>query len=158
MLDRAIAEDRAPALKALVERGEYIRDCVSTFPSVTPVASATITTGATPDVHHIPAMNWYHRGERRYVEYGSSFAATRTFGVVRSLYDTVYNMNLAHLSRGCETVFEQLDDAGLRSARSVLLRPRGLEPSGDGLEQSDQLLELQRLQSVVGSFCEGVGQ
>ena len=33
------------------------------------------------------------------MEYGSSFAATRAFGVVRSLYDTVYNMNLAHLSR-----------------------------------------------------------
>src|ERR1700722_8823478 len=52
----------------------------------------------------------------------------------------------------------ELDDAGLRSACSVLLRPRGLEPSGYGLEQSDQLLELQRLQSVVRSFCEGVGQ
>ena len=45
MLDRAIAEGRAPALKALVERGVYIPDCVSAFPSVTPVASATIATG-----------------------------------------------------------------------------------------------------------------
>ena len=26
-------------------------------------------------------MNWYHRGEQRYVEYGSSFPATRAFGV-----------------------------------------------------------------------------
>jgi len=49
-------------------------------------------------------------------------------------------------------------DAGLGSARGVLLRPCGLEPSGYGLEQSDQLLELQLLQSVVRSFCEGVGQ
>jgi Type I phosphodiesterase / nucleotide pyrophosphatase len=125
MLDRAIAEDRAPALAAIVERGEYIRDCVSVFPSVTPVASATITTGTSPDVHHIPAMNWYLRGERRYVEYGSSFAATRTFGVVRSLYDTVYNMNLAHLSRGCQTIFEQLDDAGVRTACTTYLIYRG---------------------------------
>ena len=53
---------------------------------------------------------------------------------------------------------EALDDAGLRSTRSVLLRARGLEPCGDGLEQSDQLAELQRLQSVVGGFGEGVGQ
>ena len=43
-------------------------------------------------------MNWFHRGEERYVEYGSSFPATRAFGVVRSLYDTVYNMNMAHLT------------------------------------------------------------
>ena len=47
-------------------------------------------------------MNWYHRGEERYVEYGSSFPATRAFGVVRSLYDTVYNMNMAHLTPGAQ--------------------------------------------------------
>jgi hypothetical protein len=125
MLDRAIAEERAPALKAILERGTYVRDCISTFPSVTPVASATITTGTTPDVHHIPAMNWYLRGERRYVEYGSSFPATRAFGVMRSLYDTVYNMNLAHLSRGCETIFEKLDDNDVRTACTTYLIYRG---------------------------------
>jgi hypothetical protein len=125
MLDRAIAEGRAPALQAIVERGVYIRDCVSVYPSVTPVASATITTGTAPDMHHIPAMNWFHRGERRYVEYGSSFPATRAFGVVRSLYDTVYNMNLAHLSRATPTVFEQVEDGGLRDACTTFLIYRG---------------------------------
>jgi hypothetical protein len=125
MLDRAIAEGRAPALQTLVERGVYIDDCVSAYPSVTPVASATITTGTTPDAHHIPAMNWYLRGEQRYVEYGSSFPATRAFGVMRSLYDTVYNMNLAHLSRGTPTVFERLDDEGFRTACTTYLIYRG---------------------------------
>jgi hypothetical protein len=125
MLDRAIAEGRAPALQTLVERGVYINDCVSVFPSVTPVASATITTGTTQDAHRIPAMNWYLRGEERYVEYGSSFPATRVFGVVRSLFDTVYNMNLAHLSRGTPTIFERLDDAGVRTACTTYLIYRG---------------------------------
>jgi Type I phosphodiesterase / nucleotide pyrophosphatase len=125
MLDRAIAEGRAPALQALVERGVYIDDCVSAFPSVTPVASATIATGTTPESHHIPAMNWYLRGEERYVEYGSSFPATRAFGVIRSLYDTVYNMNLAHLSRGTPTIFERLDDFGVRTACTTYLIYRG---------------------------------
>ena len=125
LLERAIDSGRAPALKALVERGVYIRDCVSSFPSVTPVASASIATGLGPDRHHIPSMNWYHRGEERYVEYGSSFAATRTFGIVRSLYDTVYNMNLAHLSRGERTVYEIVEDAGLRAACTTYLIYRG---------------------------------
>jgi hypothetical protein len=125
MLDRAIAEGRAPALGVLRARGMYIRDCLSTFPSVTPVASATIATGAGPGEHLIPSMNWYHRGEERYVEYGSSLAATRVFGVVRSLYDTVYNMNMAHLSRALRTVFEHLDDAGLRTACTTYLIYRG---------------------------------
>jgi hypothetical protein len=125
MLDRAIEEGQAPALTALRERGVYVRDCISTFPSVTPVASATIATGTGPGEHFIPSMNWYHRGEERYVEYGSSFQATRAFGVVRSLYDTVYNMNLAHLSRARKTVFEHLDDAGLRTACTTYLIYRG---------------------------------
>jgi Type I phosphodiesterase / nucleotide pyrophosphatase len=133
MLDLAIEEGRAPALAALREGGTYIRDCLSTFPSVTPVASAAIATGRGPGEHHIPSMNWYHRGEERYVEYGSSFQATRVFGVVRSLYDTVYNMNMAHLTRAHRTVFEHLDDAGLRTACTTWLIYRGRtrhDPSG----------------------------
>ncbi len=43
-------------------------------------------------------MNWYHREEERYVEYGSSFRAAQRFGITRQLTDTVYNMNRAHLS------------------------------------------------------------
>ncbi len=135
MLDRAISEGRAPALAALVENGTYVRDCVSSYPSVTPVASASITTGKGPDEHFIPSMNWFHRGEGRYVEYGSSFGATRAFGVFRSLQDTVYNMNLAHLSREIKTVFEHLDDAGLRTACTTYLIYRGRhrhEPERDG--------------------------
>ncbi len=133
MLDLAIEEGRAPALQALRDRGTYVRDCLSTFPSVTPVASAAIATGQGPGEHHIPSMNWYHRGEERYVEYGSSFQATRVFGVVRSLYDTVYNMNMAHLTRAHRTVFEHLDDAGLRTACTTWLIYRGRtrhDPSG----------------------------
>jgi hypothetical protein len=133
MLDLAVEEGRAPALGALRERGTYIRDCLSTYPSVTPVASAAIATGRGPGEHHIPSMNWYHRGEERYVEYGSSFQATRVFGVVRSLYDTVYNMNMAHLTRAHKTVFEHLDDAGLRTACTTYLIYRGRtrhDPSG----------------------------
>ncbi len=133
MLDQAVAEGQAPALAALLDCGTYVRDCISTFPSVTPVASAAIATGRGPGEHHIPSMNWFHRGEERYVEYGSSLAATRAFGIVRSLYDTVYNMNLAHLSRAHKTVFEHLDDAGFRTACTTYLIYRGRtrhDPSG----------------------------
>src|SRR4029450_3726960 len=133
MLDQAVAEGAAPARAARLKRGTYIRDCVSTFPSVTPVASAAIATGCGPGEHHIASMNWYHRGEERYIEYGSSLQATRAFGIVRSLYDTVYNMNLAHLTRAHKTVFEHLDDAGLRTACTTYLIYRGRtrhDPSG----------------------------
>src|SRR5262249_56211746 len=91
--------------------GELGRDWVSRFPSVTPVASSEMLTGLGPADHWVMGMNWYHRLERRYIEYGSSFEATRTFGLFRAMYDLVYNMNLDHLSWEAETVFERLADA-----------------------------------------------
>jgi predicted AlkP superfamily pyrophosphatase or phosphodiesterase len=125
MLERAIAAGRAPALARIREQGVYVDDCVAAFPSVTPVCAATITTGVGPDQHWIPSMNWYHREEARYVEYGSSFSASRQFGVLRSLTDTVYRMNAEHLSHNVETVFETLDDVGLRTAGTTYLIYRG---------------------------------
>jgi len=136
MLERAVAEGRAPRFAALLERGTLIPDCVSSFPSVTPVACAELAAGLAADRHWISGMNWYHRLERRYVEYGSSWEATRAFGVFRSLYDLVYNMNLAHLSPRAATVFEALDDAGVRTACTPFLIYRGRhrhEVSLDGL-------------------------
>jgi hypothetical protein len=125
MLQRAVAEGRAPTFGALIDRGVLIPDCVSSFPSVTPVACAEMVSGAGADRHWISGMNWYHRLERRYVEYGSSMEASRAFGVFRVLYDLVYNMNLAHLNPGLATLFERLDDADLRTACTPFLIYRG---------------------------------
>src|SRR4249919_1795821 len=136
MLELAIGNGQAPTLAKLRDRGVFIGDCVSSFPSVTPVACSEMVTGVGSDQHWISGMNWYHRLERRYVEYGSSLDATRAFGVFRALYDLVYNMNLAHLSPEIETVFESLEDAGNRTACTPFLIYRGRqrhEVSLDGL-------------------------
>jgi hypothetical protein len=125
MLERAIVEGRAPTLAKLIERGVLIPDCVSSFPSVTPVACAEMVTGVGAERHWISGMNWYHRLERRYVEYGSSLEASRSFGIFRTLYDLVYNMNLAHLNPKAETLFERLEDVGVRTACTPFLIYRG---------------------------------
>jgi hypothetical protein len=124
-LERAVAAGRAPVLAHLMERGTYVPSCCAAFPSVTPVCAATIATGRRQDEHRIPAMNWYSREESRYVEYGSSFSAARRFGFAQQLLDTVYNMNAEHLPADVETVFESLDDAGLRTAGTTYLMFRG---------------------------------
>jgi predicted AlkP superfamily pyrophosphatase or phosphodiesterase len=125
MLERAVASGRAPALQRIMAEGVYVDDCVAAFPSVTPACAASIATGVGPAEHHIPSMNWWYRGEQRYVEYGSSFSASRQFGFVRSLTDTVYNMNLEHLAKETPTVFERLDDADIRTAGTTYLMYRG---------------------------------
>jgi hypothetical protein len=125
MLERTIAAGAAPVLERLVRDGTYVPDCVAAFPSVTPVCAASIVTGCGQDRHRIPAMNWYHRGEDRYVEYGSSFRAAQRFGITQQLTDTVYNMNRAHLAADTPTVFESLDDAEVRTAGTTYLMYRG---------------------------------
>ncbi len=125
MLVRAAESGAAPVLAELLERGSYVPDCVSAFPSVTPVCAASIVTGLAQDEHLIPGMNWYSHSEGRYVEYGSSLRAAQRFGIGRQLTDTVYNMNRAHLSADTPTVFETLDDAGVRTAGTTYLMYRG---------------------------------
>jgi hypothetical protein len=122
--ERAVASGRAPALAALAERGAY-RRATSVFPSLTPVCLSSIATGGTPDVHGIPHLVWWHRGERRLVEYGSSFAALRAAGMAQSLTDTIYNMNQQHLAPDAVTVYEALDDAGLVTAAVNITCYRG---------------------------------
>src|SRR3954452_2300987 len=112
MFEAAIGDGRFPALSFLAEQGRYSR-AVSTFPSLTPVCVSSIATGAHPDVHHIPHLVWYHRRERRFIEYGSSFAALVAAGTRRSIVDTIFNMNAKHLAAGAVTVYEALEDAGL---------------------------------------------
>ena len=134
MLERTVVERARADAEALIERGQHVDDCVAAFPSVTPVCAASIATGTGPDQHEIPAMNWYHRGEGRYIEYGTSFRASQAFGLKQSLTDTIYNMNLEHLSKDVQTVFERLDDADMRTAGTTYLMYRGRhrhEVSGD---------------------------
>ena len=115
MLEDTLERRTAPALALLAEHGRY-RRAISTFPSLTPVCLTSLATGAHPDVHEIPHLVWYHRGEQRLVEYGSSFGAVRAAGTRQSLLDTVYGLNDSHLSRNAVTVYEAVEDAGLTAA------------------------------------------
>jgi hypothetical protein len=115
VFEDAVDSGATPALAFLAEHGRYGRG-VSTFPSLTPVCLSSIATGAHPDVHGIPHLVWYHRGERRIVEYGSSFAAIRAAGTRRSILDAIFNMNEQHLGPEAVTVYEALEDAGLTAA------------------------------------------
>jgi predicted AlkP superfamily pyrophosphatase or phosphodiesterase len=110
-LERGLAAGRLPTLAALSEAG-WAGRATSVFPSLTPVCLSSIATGAFPDVHHIPHLVWYHRGEERVVEYGSSFPAMRAVGARQAIRDTIFGMSGDHLAAGATTVFEALEDAG----------------------------------------------
>jgi hypothetical protein len=124
LLDRALEESRVPAIAELVARGTQ-RLGTTTFPSVTPVCLTTLATGAHPDVHGIPHLAWFHRGEGRIVEYGSSFPAMRAVGARQAFRDAIFTMSHEHVSRGATTVFEAVEDAGLVPAAINFTSYRG---------------------------------
>jgi type I phosphodiesterase/nucleotide pyrophosphatase len=124
VFEDAVETGSAPALAFLAHHGSYRRG-VSTFPSLTPVCLSSIATGAHPDVHRIPHLVWWHRGEERLVEYGSSFAAIRAAGTRRSILDAIFNMNEQHLGAEAVTVYEALEDAGLTTAAVNITCYRG---------------------------------
>ena len=124
VLEAAVGSGAAPALASLAAAGDY-RRAVSTFPSLTPVCLSAIATGSHPDVHHIPSLVWWHRAERRLVEYGSSFGALRAAGLTRGLRDTIFNLNQRHLSQDATTIYESLEHAGLTAAAINITCYRG---------------------------------
>ena len=124
MLEGALDAGALPTLGAIAERSRY-RRAATVFPSLTPVCLSSIATGGYPDVHEIPHLQWWHRGERRIVEYGSSFGAARAAGIGRTLRDTLVGMNAEHLGRRAMTVFEALADAGLVTAAVNFTAYRG---------------------------------
>ncbi|HEU4975096.1 MAG TPA: alkaline phosphatase family protein [Baekduia sp.] len=125
MLQRAVDQGDAPVIAAVLERGTFVPELCAAFPSVTPVCATSIATGVLQDRHRIPGMNWWSREEQRYVEYGSSFRAARKLGIGRQLTDTVYNLNGRHLAPDAPTIYESLDDAGVRTAGTTYLVYRG---------------------------------
>jgi hypothetical protein len=124
MFEQAVGDRDVPTLTLLAEAGEY-RRATTAFPSLTPVCLSSLMTGTGPDRHHIPHLVWWHRGERRIVEYGSSFGAIRAAGTRRSIRDAIYSMNQEHLSPDVTTLFEDGDDAGLVTAAVNITCYRG---------------------------------
>jgi hypothetical protein len=124
-LRRAIADGHAPNIRTMLDAGARFDDAISPFPSLTPVCLASIITGAGPDRHRIPSLGWYDRGKDRFIEYGSSFAAAGVEGTWQGVRDVVLDLNHMHLAEEPPTLFERVQDAGMRAASINYLVSRG---------------------------------
>lgn len=124
-LQKAVRAGTAPTFARLIREGYESGECISAFPSLTPVATSMIVTGAGPAEHHVPSMQWYKRDEHRYVDYGVSFPSARRSGVIRVLKDLVYRLNEEHLNRQTPTFFETLEAAGVHCACTTYMIYRG---------------------------------
>ena len=115
-LEQATASGKAPGFAFLKEHSFYARDSVAVFPTITPAATASLITGATPAQHGIPGMCWYDRDAERFVNYGQSPRAAVVEGATQIVEDALQNLNCKHLSRDVETLHESLGRLGLVTA------------------------------------------
>lgn len=123
--EQATASGRAPAFAFLKAQGHYVRDSVAVFPTITPAATASLITGATPAQHGIPGMCWYDRDAQRFVNYGQSPRAAVVEGISQVVRDVMLNLNAKHLSPDVATIHEQLDQMGFTTASINFMLFRG---------------------------------
>ena len=114
--EQVTASGRAPALSWLKERSDYVRDSVAIFPTITPAATSSLVTGATPAQHRIPGMCWYDREQSRFVNFGQSPRAAVLEGLSQIVEDLLVNLNERYLSRTVATMHERLDEMGVSTA------------------------------------------
>jgi hypothetical protein len=124
-LEQVTASGKAPALDFIKRNGNYVRDSVAIFPTITPAATASLVTGEVPARHGVPGMCWYDRNAQRFVNYGQSPRAAVVEGVKQVVNDVLLNLNHRHLNPDVRTIHERLDELGLTTASMNLMVFRG---------------------------------
>ncbi|MDQ0253459.1 putative AlkP superfamily pyrophosphatase or phosphodiesterase [Evansella vedderi] len=127
LVESSLEKNNMPALRYLVERGQYYNDLVSPFPTMSVTIESTLLTGEMSDKHKVPGLYWYNEAEDRMVNYGTSIQTLLSLGLRDSLIDAAYNLNNKHLNPNVPTIFEELSERGFSTGAINLIVYRGDE-------------------------------
>src|SRR5688500_1601995 len=97
---------------------------VSSFPSITPAATAAIITGAYPAQHGIVGASWFEKDANRVAYYGDDMWVAAREGFGAFLRDFLVHLNGDRLT--APTLFELVEQAGRSAACLNYLVFRGL--------------------------------
>jgi predicted AlkP superfamily pyrophosphatase or phosphodiesterase len=125
LVDSSIRKGTVPALQFLIDNGQYYKEVVAPFPTMSVTIESSIVTGEMPDKHEIPGLSWYNPLEDRIVNYGTSSMYWLKSGVSEGVKDALYHLNNTHLSKNVTTIFEELDQRNLSSGAVNTLVYRG---------------------------------
>lgn len=114
-LDAGIAQQKLPTLKFLIDNGQYYKDIVSSFPTMSVTIDSSLMTGTYPDQHHIPGLAWYSADMQRDVNYGTGPMEIMRKGVKDVVWDGLLHLNSRDLNPGVSTIYEELSRRGLKS-------------------------------------------
>ncbi|WP_260845508.1 alkaline phosphatase family protein [Paenibacillus sp. Y412MC10] len=114
-IDKGIEQNKLPTFQFLMENGQYYRNVVTSFPTMSVSIDCTLLTGTYPDEHRVPGLVWYSTQDKKVINYGSGFWEIYRNGINQYLNDALIRMNGDHLNPQIPTIFEELDRMGLQS-------------------------------------------
>lgn len=127
-VDRGLEQKELPAFQFLIERGQYYKDMVSSFPTMSVTIDSSLLTGAYPDRHHVPGLNWYSVRDHKLINYGTGPAEVIKIGVNQVMADALMQLNGSHLNPELPTIYEDLSRAGKKTGSINGLIYRGSAP------------------------------
>lgn len=89
----AMERGQLPNFAALVQAGTLRPECTSIFPSITPAATASITTGCYPDEHGIAGASWYNADDDSVIYYSDDLWAILRKGMGDFFEDFLVKLN-----------------------------------------------------------------
>lgn len=114
-IDTGIRLRKLPALRFLIEQGQYYKDVVSSFPTMSVTIDSSLLTGTYPNAHRVPGLIWYDVKEKRIVNYGTGPMEIVRQGINPMLEDALIRLNRDHLNPQTPTIYEDLARKGLKS-------------------------------------------
>ncbi|MCD8502627.1 MAG: alkaline phosphatase family protein [Bacillaceae bacterium] len=125
IIDRTREKGTIPSLNFLIENGQYYKELVAPFPTMSVVIESSLLTGEMPDKHGIPGLNWYNFAENRYIDYGTSIEKMIKLDPDQSIEDSLYHLNNIHLNKHTPTIFEELNKIGYSTGAVNFIIYRG---------------------------------
>ncbi|MCL6606248.1 MAG: alkaline phosphatase family protein [Paenibacillus sp.] len=114
-IDQGIREQKLPAFQFLIQHGQYYKDLVSSFPTMSVTIDSSLLTGKYPDGHHVPGLTWYSAENKKIINYGTGPMEVLRHGISPVLADALIHLNGSHLNTKLPTLYEDLARHGLKS-------------------------------------------
>lgn len=128
MLGRFLSEGKTPALQFLERNGKYWEKVVSSFPTMTPVATSSIMTGQWADHHLVPGFIWYNEQIGRIVDYGATWQTVLKLGPEKVIRSLLQKLNQEHLNPQLSTLHETLEENGFNTGNINFFIHRAAHP------------------------------
>ncbi|WP_106769917.1 alkaline phosphatase family protein [Paenibacillus faecalis] len=114
-IDKGIEQNELPSLKFLIDHGQYYKDVVTSFPTMSLTIDSSLLTGSYPDGHRVPGLVWYSSDEKKVINYGTGPMEVLKHGLDPVMVDALVNLNGKHLNPHLPTIYEDLAQRGLKS-------------------------------------------